>query len=45
MATLNKWFYTQKNIFEIVLNKTEIRLYLPFSDLFRIEFLPEKRKA
>ena len=25
---------TQRNIFEILLNQTEIRLYLPFSDLF-----------
>ena len=24
--------YTQRNLFEILLNQTEIRLYLPFSD-------------
>ena len=26
--------YTQRNIFEILLNQTEIRLYIPFSDWF-----------
>ena len=26
--------YTQRNIFGILLNQTEIRLYLPFSDRF-----------
>ena len=26
--------YTQRNLFEILLNQTEIRLYLPFSDWF-----------
>jgi len=26
--------YTQKNLFKILLNQTEIRLYLPFSDRF-----------
>ena len=30
-------FHTQRNIFEILLNLTEIRLYLPFSDWFRTE--------
>ena len=35
--TLNKalgefFLYTQRNLFEILLNQTEIRLYLPFSD-------------
>ena len=24
--------YTQRNLFEILMNETEIRLYLPFSD-------------
>ena len=27
-------FYTQRNLLEILLNQTEIRLYLPFSDWF-----------
>ena len=29
--------YTQRNLFEILLNQTEIRLYLPFSDGFETQ--------
>ena len=29
-----KWCYTQRNILKIVLNQTETRLYIPFSDWF-----------
>ena len=29
------WSYTQRNLFGILLNQTEIRLYSPFSDWFR----------
>ena len=32
-----KCLYTQRNVFEIVLNQPEIRLYLPFSDWLRTE--------
>jgi len=28
------YYYTQRNLFEILLNQTEIRLYLPFFDWF-----------
>ena len=28
----SEYFHTQRNIFEILLNQPEIRLYLPFSD-------------
>ena len=30
----NRCFYAQRNLFEILLNHTELRLYLPFSDWF-----------
>ena len=30
-------FHTQKNLFEILINQPEIRLYLPFSDWFGIK--------
>ena len=29
-----RWSYTQRNLFKILLNQTEIRLYLPFSNWF-----------
>ena len=44
---------SQRNLFEILLNQTEIRLYLPFSDWFRtanecrlfsVQILPENGK-
>ena len=34
VSLVNLNLYTQRNIFEILLNETEIRLYLPFSDWF-----------
>ena len=37
ILTCNNWNlkrYTQRNLFEILLNQTDIRLYLPFSDWF-----------
>ena len=37
MNTLRFCFYAQRNLFEIALNQTEIRLYLPFSDSFGTE--------
>ena len=30
---------TQRNLFEILLNQPEIRLYLPFSDWFRVNLI------
>ena len=30
-----KLSYTQRNLFEILSNQTEIRFYIPFFDLFR----------
>ena len=30
----SKWHYTQRNLFEILLNQPEIRFYLPFSERF-----------
>ena len=31
--------YTQRKLFEILLNQKEIRLYLLFSDLFQIDLI------
>jgi len=31
--------YTQRNLFEMLLNRTEVRLYLPLSDWFRTKLM------
>ena len=33
-AEIGQCLYTQRNLFEILLNPTEIRLYLPFSSIY-----------
>ena len=40
-------FYTHRNLFEILLNQTEVRLHLPFSDWFgaangRVRLIPNQ---
>ena len=38
------FLYTQRNLFEILLNQSEIRLYLPFSDWFEQNGRPFRSK-